>query len=108
VTLVLVLQGDPATRLMIERELAALSMSVVEATSVAHARTMPKPDLILTSWVLPDGTPRDLRVGVPIVVVSGYDRPPDGEPWTGPWVRKPLHMADLRAAVTTALARAGE
>lgn len=105
---VLILQGDVATREMLVRELAALSMSVIEASTIADAKTKQRPDVILTSWVLPDGTPRDLSFGVPVIVVSGYAAPPDGSPWNGYWVRKPLHMATLRAALNAAIGMAGE
>ena len=47
------------------------------------------------------------RLGVPVIVISGYSEPPDGEPWSGMWLRKPIHVPDLHRAITTAIGMAG-
>lgn len=104
------MEDDTAQRELVTRVLEDIG-TVLQASTVEEARLFAAAvDLIICDWSLPDGSARDLQrgIGKPIVVVSGYEAPPDGEPAPGPWLRKPLHLDELRAAVTTAIARAGE
>lgn len=103
---ILVVEDNPVQRRVLARMLAPLA-EIHEAGSVAEARASLPVDLILSDWRLPDGTARDLQLGVPLVVISGYNAPPDDKPWPGLWLQKPLNLVDLRAAVTSAMARSG-
>lgn len=102
----MIVEDQPVQRRVLVRMLEPLG-EIYEASSVAEARDSLPVDLILADWRLPDGTARDLQLGVPMVVVSGYEAPPDGKPWPGKWLQKPLNMVDLRAAITSAVAMDG-
>lgn len=100
------MEDEPVQRRVLARMLEPFG-EIYQASSIAQAREAPPVDLILSDWDLRDGTARDLQFGVPLVVVSGYDAPPDDKPWPGLWLQKPLNLVDLREAVTMAVARHG-
>lgn len=103
--MVLVVEDDPAQRALVTRVLERMGFAVTAVGSIAEAKHVARADLILADWLLADGTAEDLRgQGVPLVVLSGYERPED---WQGPWLVKPVHLEDLRRVVTTAIAEAG-
>lgn len=103
---ILIVEDEPVQRRVLARMLEPFG-EIYQASSIAQAREAPPVDLILSDWHLRDGTARELQLGVPLVVVSGYDAPPDNKPWPGLWLQKPLNLVDLREAVTLAVAQRG-
>jgi len=103
---VLVVEDDKSQRELMRRSVAEHVDEVAEAGSVEEAVALKGPfDVILCDYGLPDGTARDVAARVRadhFVVISGGEPPTD---WDVQWIRKPVSLAELAAAVSSILWR---
>ena len=106
---VLLVDDEELVRMTTADALAELGFDVIEAATgaAALARLQPPPDLLLTDLGLPDQDGLSLALeirrrlpGMPVVVASGQNEPPDMDVV---WLPKPYDVADLRRALATAL-----
>jgi ActR/RegA family two-component response regulator len=96
----LVVDDDENLLFVFARALERAGWSVVTAPSVAAAKAhVVPPAAIICDHQLGDGTEADVAAawpGIPMVAVSGYQKPPA---YAGPWLAKPVLLAELLAAV---------
>lgn len=105
---ILIVEDDATQRRLLQRSLqraAADAAEILTAGDVTEAQRVPGPlDLIVSDFTLPErGTALDVQrawPAVPMIVISGYDRPPGH---IGPWIQKPFAPERLMGEIARVL-----